>query len=200
MAWQKALLGTSIPWGSVGYVHNLTHKHGKLGPRATKMVFICYPEHSKGYVMYGEHPNGGMTEVDSHNVEFLEDDFSSIGEIKNDVALFGLPLDDQLSLNEEEDLNTHRITEDSIRDEQLLVNQENQLNTEVRLHNPTENEVRPRSPIHEPAVSPLVQDDRSDSLPVEDSIPLRDKGRCSSVGQTSTGPQLRTSEDGRIPR
>jgi len=45
----------------------------------------------------------------------------------------------------------------------LLVNQENQLNAEVRPHNPTENEVRPRSPIHESTVSSLVQDDRSDS-------------------------------------
>jgi len=40
------------PWGSTGYVHNPTHKHRKLGPRATKMVFIRYPAHSKGYVMY----------------------------------------------------------------------------------------------------------------------------------------------------
>ena len=39
------------PWSSAGYVHNPTHKHGKLGPRATKMVFIRYPVHSKGYVM-----------------------------------------------------------------------------------------------------------------------------------------------------
>ena len=67
--------------------------------------------------MYGEHHTGGMTEVDSCNVEFLEDEFPSIGEIKNDLALFELPLDDQLSLSEREDVNTHRITEDSIRDE-----------------------------------------------------------------------------------
>jgi len=61
------------PCGSAGYVHNPTHKHGKLGPRATKVVFIQYPKYSKGYVMYGEHPNGGMTKVDSRNVGFLED-------------------------------------------------------------------------------------------------------------------------------
>jgi len=105
------------PWGSTGYVHSPTRKHGKLRPKATKLVFIRYPEYSKGYVMYSEHPNGGMTEVDSLNVEFLEDEFPSIGEIKNDLALFELPLDNQLSLDEREDLNTHRITEDSIRDE-----------------------------------------------------------------------------------
>ena len=152
------------------------------------MVVIRYPEHSKGYVMYSEHPNDRMTEVDSRNVEFLEDEFPSIGEIKQAIALYELPLDDHLSLGEGEDLNTHRITEDSIRDEQLLVNQENQLNTKVHPHNPTKHEVRHRSPIHEPAVSLPVQDDRSDSLPIEGSIPLRDSGRSSSVGQTNTGP------------
>jgi len=63
-------------------VHNPTRKHGKLGPKATKMVFIRYSEHSKGYVMYGEHPDGGMKKVDSRNVDFLEDEFPSIGEVK----------------------------------------------------------------------------------------------------------------------
>ena len=124
-------------------------------------------------------------------------EFPSIGEIKNDLALYELPLNDPLSLGEGEDFITHRTTEDSRQDAQLLVNQEDQPDTELR---PQNHEVRPHSPIYEPAVSPLVQDDRSDSPPVEDSIPLRDRGRNSSVGQTSTGPQLRRSERGRIPR
>jgi len=47
--------------------------------------------------MYGEHPNGGTMEVNSRNVDFLKDEFLSIGEIKNDLALCELPLDDQLS-------------------------------------------------------------------------------------------------------
>ena len=51
------------------------------------MVFIRYHEHSKGYVKFGEHPNGGMTEVDSRNVDFLEDKFPSVGEIKQDLQL-----------------------------------------------------------------------------------------------------------------
>ena len=46
------------------------------------MVFISYLKHSKGYVMYDEHPNGGIMEIDSHNIEFLEDEFPSIGKIK----------------------------------------------------------------------------------------------------------------------
>jgi len=66
-------------WSSAGYVHNPTHKYGKLGPRAAKMVFIRYREHSKAYVMYDEHCNGCLAEVDSCNVEFLEDEFPSIG-------------------------------------------------------------------------------------------------------------------------
>jgi len=79
---RKPSLDHLHPWGLAGYVHNPTHEHGKLGPRVTKMVFIKYPEHSKGYIMLGEHPNGGMIEVDSHNINFLEDEFPSIGEIK----------------------------------------------------------------------------------------------------------------------
>ena len=54
------------------------------------MVFIRYLGHSKRYVMFGEHPNGGMTKVDSHNVEFLEDEFPSGGEIKKDLKLYKL--------------------------------------------------------------------------------------------------------------
>ena len=54
------------------------------------MVFIQYPKHSKGYVMYGEHPNGGTTKVDSHHVNLLEDEFLIVGEIKNDLALHEL--------------------------------------------------------------------------------------------------------------
>jgi len=98
------------PWGSAGYVHNPTQKHGKLGPRATKMAFIRYSEHSKGYVMYGEQPDGGMKEVDSRNVDFLEDEFPSIGEAKRDSQLYELQQD--LCLGEGDDLYTNRITED----------------------------------------------------------------------------------------
>jgi len=37
--------------------------------------------------MFGEHPNDGMTEVDSHNVEFLKDEFPSVGKVKKDLYL-----------------------------------------------------------------------------------------------------------------
>jgi len=62
------------------------------------MVFIRYPAYSKGYMMYREHPNGGMTEIESRNVDFLEDEFPSIGEIKKDLKLYKLQQDLQPSL------------------------------------------------------------------------------------------------------
>jgi len=40
--------------------------------------------------MYGERPNSGMTEMDSHNVYFLDNEFPSIGEIKKDLELYEL--------------------------------------------------------------------------------------------------------------
>ena len=107
---RKPLLDHLRPWGSAGYVHNPTHRYGKLGPRATKMIFIRYPEHSKGYVMYGEHPSGGMKEIDSRNVDFLEDEFPTIGEVKQDLQLY--ELQPNLPLGEGEDMYTNRITED----------------------------------------------------------------------------------------
>ena len=77
------------------------------------MVLIRYSKYSKGYVMYGGHPNGSMTEVNSRNVHFLEDKLPSIGEIKTDLALYELILDDPLSLDEDENMNTHHVTEDT---------------------------------------------------------------------------------------
>ena len=56
--------------------------------------------------MYGEHPNGGITGIDSCNVKFFEDEFSSIGEIKKDVKLYELLQDLQLCLGEMKDLNS----------------------------------------------------------------------------------------------
>ena len=94
---RKLSLDNLRPWGLAGYVHNPTHKHDKLGPKATKMVFIRYPEDSLGYVIFGEHPNGGMTEIDSRNVNFLEDELPSIGAIQKDLNLYELQ---QLSLGE----------------------------------------------------------------------------------------------------
>ncbi|KAL0456748.1 UNVERIFIED_CONTAM: hypothetical protein Slati_1014000 [Sesamum latifolium] len=78
------------PWGSAGFVHSTSHKYGKLGPRASKRIFIRYCKHSKGYVMYGEHPDKGMTEIESRDVDFLEEDFPSISEVKGNLELYEL--------------------------------------------------------------------------------------------------------------
>ncbi|KAL0453669.1 UNVERIFIED_CONTAM: hypothetical protein Slati_1345000 [Sesamum latifolium] len=34
------------PWGLAGFVHSISHKYGILGPRANKLIFIRYCEHS----------------------------------------------------------------------------------------------------------------------------------------------------------
>ena len=78
------------PWGLAGYVHNANHKYGKLGPRARNHTFIRYPEGLKGYVMFSEHPDGGKTEVDYRDVGFIENDFPSIGNVKESLNLYEL--------------------------------------------------------------------------------------------------------------
>ena len=52
--------------------------------------------------MYTKHPNGGMMEIDFHNVDFLKNEFPSISEIKKDLKLHELQQDFQSSLDEGE--------------------------------------------------------------------------------------------------
>lgn len=70
--------------------------------------------------MYGEHPDGGMTEIESRDVDFLEEDFPSIGEVKKDLKLYELeePLGDlSPSHMQDEDMHPHPIVAgDSGRD------------------------------------------------------------------------------------
>ncbi|KAI3453505.1 hypothetical protein Pfo_010168, partial [Paulownia fortunei] len=77
-------------WGSARFVHNTSHKHGKLGPRAVKHIFIRYCDHSKGYVMYRKHPDGGITEIESRDVNFLKKVFPTISEVKGALELYEL--------------------------------------------------------------------------------------------------------------
>jgi transposase InsO family protein len=81
------------PWGSAGFVHSTAHKYGKLGPRARKHIFIRYSDSSKGYVMYGEHPNGGMTKIESCDIDFIKTNFPSIGDANRDLDLYELEED-----------------------------------------------------------------------------------------------------------
>ncbi|KAL0298186.1 UNVERIFIED_CONTAM: Copia protein [Sesamum angustifolium] len=78
------------PWGLAGFVHSTSHQYGKLGPRASKLIFIRYREHSKDYVMYGEYPNKRMTEIESRDIDFLEENFPSISEVKGNLELYEL--------------------------------------------------------------------------------------------------------------
>ena len=64
--------------------------------------------------MYGEHPNGGMTEIDSRNVDFLEDEFPTISEVKKDVELFELQQNIPPSFGEGEDLDSNQVTENGM--------------------------------------------------------------------------------------
>ncbi|OMO60028.1 Reverse transcriptase, RNA-dependent DNA polymerase [Corchorus capsularis] len=73
-------------WGSTAYVHDTSHKDGKLGPRGKKSI-IRYSEHSKGYVFIGENSDGSVTELESRDATFLENDFPTRGDIDKDFYL-----------------------------------------------------------------------------------------------------------------
>ena len=92
----KPNLGNLCPWGCAGFVHNQSHKFGKLGLRANKHIFIRYCENSKGYVMYGEHPDERRTEIDSRDVEFIENDFPKLGDTVKNLNLHELEKDEEL--------------------------------------------------------------------------------------------------------
>ena len=62
-------------WGYATYVHDSSHKYGKLGPKGKKSIFIRYSEHSKGHVFIGENESGSVTEFESQDATFLENLF-----------------------------------------------------------------------------------------------------------------------------
>ena len=53
------------PWGCASYVHNSSHKYGKLGLRGKKSILIRYNDQSKGYVFIGEQEGGSKIEFES---------------------------------------------------------------------------------------------------------------------------------------
>ena len=93
------------PWGSATYVHNPSHKHGKLDPRGKKCIFIRYPEYSKWYVFIGEHDDRTITKIKSRDVTFLENEFLSISEVHKDVHLYEL---NDSEMNDTSDLQIER--------------------------------------------------------------------------------------------
>jgi transposase InsO family protein len=76
------------PWGCAAIAHESSHKFGKLGPRGKKCIFIRYSEQSKGHVFIHEQENGSITEFESRDVTFLENDFPRQSEIGQDLSLF----------------------------------------------------------------------------------------------------------------
>jgi hypothetical protein len=84
---KKPDLSNLRPWGSASFVHDTSYKYGKLGPRGNKCIFVRYSKHSKGYVLIGEQPDGSITEVESHDVDFIENEFPGRGEVDKDYTL-----------------------------------------------------------------------------------------------------------------
>jgi len=84
----KPNLGYFHPWGCAAYIHNTSHEYGKLGPRGKKCIFIRYSEHSKGFVFIGEKANGRVTEIESHDIVFLEKVFPKTGEVEKDFQFY----------------------------------------------------------------------------------------------------------------
>ncbi|WRX12315.1 Integrase [Theobroma cacao] len=78
----------------------------------TLLDMVRYSKHSKGYVMYGEHLDGGLTEMESRDVDFLEDDFPTIGEVKENLELYEMEEpQENVSQHEEMNVETHPIQE-----------------------------------------------------------------------------------------
>ena len=85
---EKPDLSNLHPWGCAAYVHNNSYQYGKLGPREKKCIFIRYSELSKGFVFVGEEADGRMTEIESRDVVFLEEDYPTRGEIEKDFQFY----------------------------------------------------------------------------------------------------------------
>ena len=87
---RKLVLSSLRPWGCATYVHNSSHKYGKLDPRGKKSIFIRYYEQSKLYVFIGELEGGNITEFESRDVTFLENDFPKQGQVGKGLLLYEL--------------------------------------------------------------------------------------------------------------
>ena len=85
---RKPNLSVLKPWGCAAYVHDSSHKYEKLGPRGKKSIFMRYSDVSKGYVFISQQETGSVTEFQSRDVTFLENEFPKKGEISQDLSLF----------------------------------------------------------------------------------------------------------------
>ena len=94
---RKPSLGHLRPWGCAAYVHDQAPEHGKLSARGKKCIFLRYSETSKGYVFLGENDTGHVTELESRDTRFLEEDFPRRGEVDRDLHLYEMEDSDQLN-------------------------------------------------------------------------------------------------------
>ena len=60
----------------------------EIGPRGKKCIFIRYSELSKRFVFVGEEADGRVTEFESRDVVFLEEDYPTRGEIEKDFQFY----------------------------------------------------------------------------------------------------------------
>ena len=88
--WTNRKLDLSFlkPRGCAAYVHNSSHKYGKLCPRGKKSIFIRYNEQSKIYVFIGEQEGANIIEFESRDVTVLENDFPRQGQIGEGLLLY----------------------------------------------------------------------------------------------------------------
>ena len=74
--------------GCAAYVHNNSHQYRKLSPRGKKCIFIKYYEFFKGFMFVGEETDRRVTEFESRDVVFLEEDYPTRGEIDKDFQFY----------------------------------------------------------------------------------------------------------------
>ena len=123
---RKPDLSVLRSWGCAAYVLNTSHPHGKLGARGKKCIFIRYSEHSKGYVFIGEHNSGSLTEFESRDVTFLENDFPQQGDINKDLSFYEtMVFDDQDSLHSSGSILGNMFPTSSANDNDLDQNRSN---------------------------------------------------------------------------
>ena len=126
--WTKRKLDLRVlrPWGCAAYVLNTSHPHGKLGARGKKCIFIRYSKHSKGYVFIGEHNSGSLTEFESRDVTFLENDFPQQGDINKDLSFYEtMDFGDQDSLHSNGSILGNMFPTPSANDNDLDQNRSN---------------------------------------------------------------------------
>ena len=138
--WTKRKLDLSVlrPWECAAYVLNTSHPHGKLGARGKKCIFIRYSEHSKGYVFIGEHNSGSLTEFESRDVTFLENDFPQQGDINKDLSFYEtMDFGDQDSLHSNGSILGNMFPTPSANDNDLDQNRSNPNGSTQTLNDPS---------------------------------------------------------------